>query len=338
MTPTRGDTCVLYRRTDSGSGSRGLTVLQVDDSYGHGDEQFLEDEENESRKFKCKPRKLVKEGEAVDFNGCRISIVERGIHLLGQEEKLRNLKKPDTRQELISARAQIQYIGSCTRPDLCAPVQLMASAVNKPTLNTFKEMNKIVEWCHETCDVPLQYVPLDRKSVRLTLFTDASFANTDRLKSQLGFVLSLTDSNNRSNIVHYGSSSCKRVTRSVMAAELHALIYGFDNAYLVRDILEEVLQQKIEIDGYLDSRTVFNVVAKSSSTLEKRLQIDVHALRESHAKGELRYLAWIPGTENVADGLTKGLVDASHPLWKLIKSNEISVQPQGWVESSRPYQ
>jgi len=70
-----------------------------------------------------------------------------------------------------------------------------------------------------------------------------------------------------------------------MAAELHALIYGFDNAYLVRDILEEVLQQKIEIDGYLDSRTVFNVVAKSSSTLEKRLQIDVHALRTSRKRG-----------------------------------------------------
>jgi len=93
--------------------------------------------------------------------------------------------------------------------------------------------------------------------------------------------------------------------------------------------MEEVLGKIIEIDRYLESRTVFNIVARNSATLEKRLQIDVHALRESHARGELRDLAWIPGAQNVSDGLTKGLIDASHPLWKLITSNEINFQPQG---------
>ena len=58
----------------------------------------------------------------------------------------------------------------------------------------------------------------------------------------------------------------------------------------------------IEIDCYLASRTVFNIIARNSATLEKRLQIDVHALREIHARGELRDLAWIPGAQNVSDG------------------------------------
>ena len=120
-----------------------------------------------------------------------------------------------------------------------------------------------------------------------------------------------------------------------MAAEVHGLIYGFDQAYLARDMLEEVLRQKLEVDGYIDSRTVFNVVAKNSSTLEKRLQIDLHALKESHSRGELRYLAWIPGNQNVADGLTKGLITLSHPLWKLMATNKFEVDPQGWVEGSR---
>lgn len=71
------------------------------------------------------------------------------------------------------------------------------------------------------------------------LFTDASFGNTDNYKSELGFVLQLVDKSNTANIIHYGSMRCNRVTRSVLAAELYALIYGFANAFIVQSALEE---------------------------------------------------------------------------------------------------
>jgi len=99
-----------------------------------------------------------------------------------------------------------------------------------------------------------------------------------------------------------------------MAAELHGLVYGFDSAFVARDVLQDFLGKELELDAYVDSRKVFNIVAKNSATLEKRLQIDAHALRESHSKGELRYLAWIPGSQNFAEGLTKSLINTSHPL------------------------
>ncbi len=126
---------------------------------------------------------------------------------------------------------------------------------------------------------------MDENTLRLVLFTDASFANSDNLKSQIGFVLALADASGNANIIHYGSSRYKRVTRSVLAAEVHALVYGFDNAFVARDILKEILGRDIPIDGIVDSRTLFNEIAKNSTTEEKRLQIDVHALRESHESG-----------------------------------------------------
>lgn len=186
-----------------------------------------------------------------------------------------------------------------------------------------------------SANIGLKYVPLDKETVRLALFTDTSFANADNYKSQIGFVLVLTDASGNANIIHYGSSRCKRVTRSVMAAEVHALIYGFDNAYLARDILQEILEKEINIDGYVEYKTVFNVIAKSGSTLEKRLQIDVFAMCESHARGELRYPAWIPGTQNIADGLTRRLIGENRPLWNLMKTNKISITAEGWVEGTR---
>lgn len=70
------------------------------------------------------------------------------------------------------------------------------------------------------------------------------------------------------NVLHYGSDRCNRVTRSVMVAELLTLILGFDVAYVVRTLLEEVLVQSVRIQGFLDNRIVFDAVEKRKERLE----------------------------------------------------------------------
>lgn len=52
------------------------------------------------------------------------------------------------------------------------------------------------------------------------MFLDASFETDDDLTSQLGFVILLTNNFDSANILHYSSVKSKRVTRSVLAAEL----------------------------------------------------------------------------------------------------------------------
>lgn len=54
-----------------------------------------------------------------------------------------------------------------------------------------------------------------------------------RLKRQLRFVKRMTDRELRANIVHYGSGRCHRVTRSVMAAEVHALLHAVHISMLI---------------------------------------------------------------------------------------------------------
>lgn len=207
----------------------------------------------------------------------------------------------------------------------------MASEVTDATRETFKKMENILRWCRETQSIGLKFVPLKEHGLHLVLFTYASFANAAKLKSQMGFVLALVDEDGTANVIHYRSNTSYRVTRSVMAAERLALVYGFDNAYILQCMLQEVMNRKIPIDAYVDSKTVFNVIARKGPTLEKRLQIDAFALRESHTKGELITLALIDGNQNVAEGLTKGLFARDHTLWKLIVSNKLKVRAQGWV-------
>ena len=259
-----------------------------------------------------------------------------GEYVMLQTEKLKSLSEVHNLEEVVTCRAKLQYISCCTRPDLCSPSQLLAAVASNPTPKAYKEINKIVRWTHDTATQGLKFVPLELNSLRLMLFTDAAFANTDEFKSKLGFFVLLADGKNNANIVHYGSTRCCRVTRSVLASELHALSYGLDNGYIVRETIQDILQRSIPIEVYIDSRTLFNVITKFGATKEKRLQINASSSRQSYSKGEMEKICWIFGSQNLADALTKSLLTTSHALWNTMVRNKVIVSPRGWVFKPSP--
>lgn len=328
MQAAKADPCFFFKKTKGFIPN--FVVLQVDDSLGNGESSFLDSEEKEM-KFDCKPRTILSRGVSVKFNGTIVSRNQDDSYSMKQSPKLKT-EIPTTKDKMVSVRAKFQYIGNCTRPDISGVVQMMAKEVRTPTNDTFKCMKHIAEYCNQSSGEGLTFVKLDRNSLRLLLFTDAAFANNSDLCSQMGYILLLADASNKCNIVHYGSLRCRRVTRSVMAAELLSLVYGFDSAYIVKHTLDSCLKEKIPLHVYTDSRTVFNTIAKTSSTLEKRLQIDAHSLRQSHKNGEITTLAWIPGNINPADGLTRAkLLPETHPLRKVLETNTITCDPLGWT-------
>lgn len=72
-----------------------------------------------------------------------------------------------------------------------------------------------------------------------------------------------------------------------MNSEVLGLSTGFDEAFIVKHMLEEVLGYPIPLDVYIESRTTFNWIYKHSLTSEKNLKIDDATLREAIAKGEV---------------------------------------------------
>ncbi len=193
-------------------------------------------------------------------------------------------------------------------------------------------MNSIIARLKETQSRKLKFIQLDPSSVRIAVHANASFGNADNYASQIAFVMCLVDKHDRANVVHYGSQKCKRVTRSVMASELHALSYDFDQAFMVKTILDQVLDADIKIEGFIDSRTVFNAITKHGPTLEKRLQIDAYGLRQARLRAELASLAWIPSDQNIAGAMTKGMPSPHHAFNDVLERNYLKVRPTGWVE------
>lgn len=123
---------------------------------------------------------------------------------------------------------------------------------------------------------------LDLKSLHLRIYADASFENNSDLTSQLSYIVLLCDGYGKCNILHYGSYKSRRVTRSVLGAEVYALADAFDHAYAMRYDLEIILGQRILLQIFTDSMSLFDMIFKNSTTAEHRLMIDMKDVRESY--------------------------------------------------------
>lgn len=150
------------------------------------------------------------------------------------------------------------------------------------------------------------------------LFTNASFGSPNNLESQIVFVLLLVDKKNNANITYCESSGCKYVTKYVIAAEILALLYGFDNEINLQHVLQEQLETYYGIHALVESKTLFNFATKNDRKLGSRLQIVVLAMRESFSKCEQKSLSWIADRDNITDTLRKGLISDDHSLRHLM--------------------
>ena len=119
---------------------------------------------------------------------------------------------------------------------------------------------------------------LEKESLQLLAFTDASFANNKDLSSQIGYVLVLADAKGAANILHWSSTKCKRVTRSVLASELYAMAHGFDSGASVKSTVEKALGITLPMILCTDSKSLYDCLVKLGTTAEKRLMIDVMCL------------------------------------------------------------
>ena len=120
--------------------------------------------------------------------------------------------------EYIAQRARGAYIATVSQPERAFGFSFAAQVSGKPTEEQVNFLNKQLTWQSEHPDRGLRYVPLDLATLRVVVFTDSSFANNAD-SSQIGFVVLFADKYNNANIIHWASIKCRRMTRSVLAAE-----------------------------------------------------------------------------------------------------------------------
>ena len=138
----------------------------------------------------------------------------------------------------------------------------------------------------------------------------------------------------KGNIIYQSSIKCKWVTQSVLASKLYAIVHGVNIAIAINTTLKMITKQigieEIPTIICTDSFSLYECMVKLGTTKEKRLMIDIIAIRQSYEQQELLEIQQINGNDNPANAITKGnLVKA---LQSLVDTNELVVRVEGWVQ------
>ena len=287
--------------------TEGLLGSYVDDSLLCGDRTFQELTERTLQRFESRPRQW----DDIGFLGVHVSTkgTEKGREfLISQPENVEKVTLVPTDisfERFRSIRASFGWFAH-TRPDVCCAIN-RAAQVTQETFQKrhIEELNKAIKHVHSSLNLGLQYGSLDRGSLHLRCYADASFASKDDPFSQLGYITLLCDTEDRCHILDYASRKCKRVVRSIMGGEIYAFAEGFDSVYAIKHTLEKVYRQVLPITVPTDSKQMFDVITKASHTSEKRLMIDVAAAREAYNRHDISNVGLVVSEHNIADGLTK---------------------------------
>ena len=346
LTQSTFDPCLLF--TDSSIGFA-IVGLQTDDTLFLADMKFAihEEKELQKSKFMAKDRGKLTHSSTLSFNGGKIKLEPDNAITLTQERQCRNLKPVNVKSvdltssrgkirtavtpkdQFIAQRARGSYIASVCQPEAAFDLSSAAQVIN-PNEEDAKHLNKRLQWQIDNPTRGLRFAPLDPDSLQLIIFTDASFANNKDLSSQIGFIIALADRNNQANILHWSSIKCKRITRSVLAAELYAMAHSFDKGMVIKTTIEKILNKSIPLIICTDSKSLYDCLVKLGTTNEKRLMIDLLCLRQSYERREIAEVKWIDGNTNPADAMTKGKPCSA--LKALLDMNKIDLKVTEWVE------
>ena len=244
------------------------------------------------------------------------------------------INAPLTAEEITSFRGligQLGWITRQTRPDLMVNVSVAAQSVSKPRIKDVVNLNKCVKMLKDTADSTWRFVPhpdMKLDDLVACVFADSSFANIEGMKSQCGYVVSLTLPSIRSGsptlfVVETYSGSVKRVCRSTLAAEANGFLTGAEAGEYVRALLLELQHPDVSFNDlereYVKKKIICITDARSlESTLnkdagqpgDKRVRILVAQIREmigenNYGDDDMVFAEWCDTSQQLADVLTK---------------------------------
>ncbi|KAI0997669.1 hypothetical protein K3495_g10521 [Podosphaera aphanis] len=98
---------------------------------------------------------------------------------------------------------------------------------------------------------------------------------------------------------------------------------------MLKMITTKLQIEEIPIVVCTDSLSLYECMVKLDTTKEKRLMIDIMAIRQSYEQRKLSEIRWFNGCDNPADSMTKA--NPSRALQQLFDSNNLNIRVEGWV-------
>jgi len=134
-------------------------------------------------------------------------------------------------------------------------------------------------------------------------------------------IVSLKGKNGKISPLSWSSRKIKRVCRSTLTAETMALLEVSETCIWISHIINELLDNSLQTtEIFTDNKLLYEAAHSTTSVEEKRLRVDIAAIRQSIVRKEFN-LKWIDTKHQLADTLTKQGADSTKLLQALKESN-----------------
>ena len=222
----------------------------------------------------------------------------------GSEQEASKVEK----KQLRSLTGKLNWTFQVSRPDIGFDTRYLSTVLNQPQIKDLHRANKTLKYLKGE-PLTLKFTQLNSiDEYRLIVLSDASYGNLKSGHSQEGYVILICDSEYNCCILSWNSLKIKRVCKSTLTSETLALGDAIDHAILLATIYGELISNQpkyiIPIVALTDNKSLVNASSTTNLITEKRLRIEMAAMRESVENGEIS-LKWIDSGNNISNCLTK---------------------------------
>lgn len=211
------------------------------------------------------------------------------------------------------------YLATRTRPDIATAVSFLSRFTANPAPAHWAGLKRIVRYLKGTVNHGLFY-PQNDKSVQLDAYSDSDWgcAVTDR-KSISGYIIRYGTA-----VIDWRSGRQTCVALSSTEAELIAATEACKEISWLRQIYNTITGDRTATKLYIDNRGAIELASDPRRTSKRSKHIDLRHfyVRECVTDGKVDVLP-VPTTENLADGMTKGLPAPAFSKFR----DAIGVQP-----------
>jgi hypothetical protein len=194
----------------------------------------------------------------------------------------------------------IGYMSMAFRPDLALETSLLGRVFSAPSVLHARKANSILNWAKAN-----KFDMRFRKGATcLTAYSDSAGPHENATQGGRIFALTDDESHRVSAWIFWESRKVKRVCRSTATGEILSLGESFDTAIWLRAVWQELTGLDLKIRLIVDSMGTLKNVITTKLPTEKRLRIDLGAVRQGLRRGQFD-ITWVPSRANLSDPLTK---------------------------------
>lgn len=266
----------------------------------------------------------------------------------------KNVKPEDPVPEPI--RAQLRgvfgsgnWLGTQSRPDICAQVSLGMQQISKGTWSTVHLANNMVLRAKQEKDLCLRFKPIPMDQITAFATNDASQHNASENGTQGGYMIMFGQKSVFDGAVTpvspwvWKSYRLRRAAGSTLSSETQACKDAVGHLVFVLNMLAEgfggykILERDAAVRKFgsgviIDCKSLYGHVHSLSSPVasssDKFTAVDFTILREVSRDSGIS-VRWAPGSVQVADGLTKDKEEPSLRLKGVIREGAYQLSETG---------